>query len=578
MRRHRRSLINMSLKRKLRTLSLGNIVLSSSIYLIVAVFLLYPIVMVFYESFLLDGKLTLKYYSDFLNEVYYAKCFWNSLAASIVSVLASALVGIPMAYFLSRYRLPGKTLFMTISLIPMIVPPFVGAMAFVFLFGRYGTINLILMDWLDIIKEPVNFIYGLHGLIFLETLHLYPLIYLNTAAAMTQIDPELEESAEIQGVSGLRRFFTVTLPLATPGLAAGAFLAFIWVFSDWVTPMTLGLQEYLAPQAYSDLIQFTDIPRFQKGMVGCIIIALFSMMTLLGMRKYVSLREYVSLSKGATREGRIIDIDRGRRTLALLFCSIIAVLSLLAPVWLTISSFAKVWRLTPFPLEYNLDNFRFVIAETPTYIVNSFRFSGVALIIDLILGLVIAFLLARTRIPGRDVMDSLVTMIIAVPGIVVGIGYLRGFHGLVIPFIGDTLTHLWIIMPLVIAIRRVPYVVRSAYASLLQTDRAFEEASEILGASRFRTFFKINLPLIIRGVFSGTLFSFVTGIQEVSSTMFLFLPGWETMTIGTFLLFQSGGRFGAAAALGVILTVVTSATIILANRVGGKWLGGAFGV
>ena len=563
--------------RKPKTISLGNAALSLSIYIIIAIFLLYPILMVFYESFFSEGKFSLAYYGSFLSDPYYAKCFWNSLAASVVSVLTSSVVGIPMAYFLSRYRIPGKTLFMTISLIPMIVPPFVGAMAFVFLFGRYGTINLILMDWFGVIKEPINFVYGLHGLIFLETLHLYPLMYLNSAAAMTQIDPALEETAEIQGVSGLKRFLTVTLPLATPGIAAGAFLTFIWVFSDWVTPMTLGLQEFLAPQAYSDLIQFMDIPRFQRGMVGCMIIALFSIVTLTGMRKYVSLKEYVSLSKGATREGRIIDANDLKRGLAFSFCVAVALLSLLAPIWLTISSFAKVWKLTPFPLEYNFDNFLFVLSETPTYIVNSFRFSGVALVIDLILGLVIAFVLARTQIPGKDLMDGLVTMILAVPGIVVGIGYLRGFHRFVIPLIGDTLTHLWIIMPLIIAVRRVPYVVRSSYASLLQMDTAFEEASEILGASRLRTFFRIDLPLIVRGVFSGTLFSFVTGIQEVSSTMFLFLPGWETMTIGTFILFQSGGRFGAAAALGVILVAVTSATIIVANKIGGKWLGGAFG-
>jgi len=565
------------LRRKLKTISLGNVALSLGIYLIIGMFLLYPILMVFYESFFLDGKFSLVYYASFLSDPFYAKCFWNSLVASVVSVLTSSIVGIPMAYFLSRYRIPGKTLFMTISLIPMIVPPFVGAMAFVFLFGRYGTINLILMDWLGVIKEPINFVYGLHGLIFLETLHLYPLMYLNSAAAMTQIDPALEETAEIQGVSGLRRFLTVTLPLATPGIAAGAFLTFIWVFSDWVTPMTLGVQEFLAPQAYSDLIQFTDVPRFQKGMVGCIIIALFSIVTLTGMRKYVSLKEYVSLSKGATREGRIIEADNVKRGLAFSFCAAVAFLSLLAPVWLTISSFAKVWKLTPFPLEYNFDNFLFVLSETPTYIVNSFRFSGVALVMDLALGLTIAFVLARSQLPGKDLMDGLVTMILAVPGIVVGIGYLRGFHRFVIPLIGDTLTHLWIIMPLIIAVRRVPYVVRSSYASLLQMDTAFEEASEILGASRLRTFFKIDLPLIVRGVFSGTLFSFVTGIQEVSSTMFLFLPGWETMTIGTFILFQSGGRFGAAAALGVILMAVTSATIIVANKIGGKWLGGAFG-
>jgi iron(III) transport system permease protein len=568
----------LSIARKLRTFGFKNIALSTGIYLIIGIFLVYPVVLVFYQSVVVDGNLTVEYYGSFLSNLYYAKCFGNSLAASIISVALSALIGIPMAYFISRYKLPGGTLFTTISLITMIMPPFLSAIAFIFLFGRYGTINLILMDWLRVTHEPVNFIYGLSGLISLETLHLYPLIYLNTSAAMTRIDSELEESAEIQGASGLTRFLTVTLPLATPGVAAGAFLAFIWVFSDWMTPLTLGLQDYLAPQAYSDLTQFTDVSRFENGVVGCVIIALFSVVALLLMRKYVSLREYVSLSKGATRQGRIIDSGRSRRYLALFFCCLVAVLSLLGPIWLTISSFAKIWELTPFPLNYSLDNFIFVFAETPIFIFNSFRFSGVALLIDLMLGLTIAFLLGRSQIPGNALMDSLVTTIIAVPGIVLGIGYLRGFHSFSIPVIGETLTHLWIIMALAIAMKRVPYVVRSSYASLLQTDRAFEEASEILGASRLRTFFAVDLPLIYKGVFSGSLLSFVTGINEVSSTMFLFLPGWETMTIGTLLLFSSGGRFGSAAALGVILMIVTSVTIVLASKIGEKWFGATYDV
>jgi len=557
----------------LRSLALFTVVL-----IVICIFLVYPVLIVFVDSVIIQGRLDLSYLLSFFADAYYMKCFWNSIILSLVCVATSSLVGVPLAYFLSRYRLPGKTLLTTISLMPMIVPPFVGAMAFIFLFGRYGTLNLILMDWLRVTNEPINLIYGLHGLVFLETLHLYPLICLNCSAAITQIDPALEESAEIEGASGIRRFFTISLPLATPGFAAGAFLVFIWTFSDWVTPTIVGLNDYLAAQAYADLIQLIDVPRFQKGLVACVIVALFSIVVLVAMRRYVSLKQYVSLTKGVTMEGRVVDIGTRKRIAAMVFCLAFAGISLLGPVWLVFSAFAKTWKLTPFPTEYTLSNFAFIMSETPLFIANTFKFAGVAVLLDLLLGLAVAYLLARVRPPGENLLDGLITMILAVPGIVVGVGYLRGFHRLELPLIGDTLTHLWIIMPLVIAIRRVPYVVRSSYASLQQMDIAFEEASDILGASRLQTFLRITAPLIVRGVFAGTVFSFIQGIQEVSSTMFLVLPGWETMTIGTFIFFQSSGLFGAAAAIGVVLMAVTALSMLISAKLGGRMLGGAFNV
>lgn len=564
--------------RSLRRISLRSLTLYVAVLAIICAFLVFPVLIVFVDSVVIQDRFDLSYLMSFFTDPYYMKCFWNSIILSLVCVGTSSMVGVPLAYFLSRYRLPGKSLLTTISLVPMIVPPFVGAMAFIFLFGRYGTLNLILMDWLQLTKEPINFLYGLHGLVFLETLHLYPLICLNCSAAITQIDPALEESAEIEGASGIRRFFTITLPLATPGFAAGAFLVFIWTFSDWVTPTIVGLNDFLAAQAYADLIQLIDIPRFQKGLVACVVIALFSIVVLVAMRKYVSLRQYVSLTKGVTMEGRVIDINARNKAVVMTFCLAIAAVSLLGPLWLTLSAFAKTWRLTPLPIEYTLDNFTFIMSETPLFIMNTFKFAGVAVVMDLLLGIAVAYLLARVRPPGEDFLDGLITMILAVPGIVVGVGYLRGFHRLELPLIGDTLTHLWIVMPLVIAVRRVPYVVRSSYASLQQIDVAFEEASEILGASKLQTFFKITLPLILRGVFAGTVFSFVQGIQEVSSTMFLVLPGWETMTIGTFIFFQSSGLFGAAAAMGVILMTVTALSMLISAKLGGRMLGGAFNV
>lgn len=569
----------MNLLRASLPFGLGNAASATIVYGFVGLFLLYPVAILFLDSVLIDGRLSLDLYSEFFSQDYTGRIFSNSLIASVLTVIVASLIGVPLAYVLSRYPVRGRSLFMTISLLPMIMPPFVGALSFLFLFGNAGTINLILMDWLRITDTPINLIKGLHGLVFIEAIHLYPLIYLNSAAAFTSIDPSLEEASEVQGASGLRRFFTVTFPLATPGYAAGAFLVFIWTFADWTTPAILGLSpSFLASQTFEDITQFIDVPRLRRGLVSSSIIVLFSVLILFAMRRYVEARQYISLSKGVSREGRVLELEGKRRILAYAIVCGVAVLSLLAPTWLILGSVAYNWGLTPFPTAYTLDHYAYIINETPRYLTNSFLFSGLAASIDLVIGVMTALLLARTRIFGRNMLDGLVTMALAIPGIVFGVGYLRAFHRFELPYLQETLTGLWIVIPLVIAVRRVPYVVRSSHASLLQLDTALEEASEILGANKLRTFSRITLPLIVRGIMAGTIFSFITSIQEVSSSMFLYRPGWETVPIGTFILFTSSGDFSRPAALGVVLLLVTGAAIALANKLGGRKLGGAFGI
>jgi iron(III) transport system permease protein len=213
--------------------------------------------------------------------------------------------------------------------------------------------------------------------------------------------------------------------------------------------------------------------------------------------------------------------------------------------------------------------------ETPKYVLNSFLYAGLAVVLCIAVGVPIAWILARTRLPGRDTLDALNTLILAIPGTAVGIAYIRAFH-IELPVLGRALTGLWIILPLVLAVRRLPYTVRGSYASLLLVHRSMEEAAAGVGASALRSFRDVTLPLIWRGVLVGSLFSFMTSLQEASAVLFLSLGGWETITVGIFSFYIAGSA-SEAAALGVILIGVAALSLAVINRVAGARMGGMFG-
>ncbi|HEV8643706.1 MAG TPA: ABC transporter permease subunit, partial [Methylomirabilota bacterium] len=235
----------------------------------------------------------------------------------------------------------------------------------------------------------------------------------------------------------------------------------------------------------------------------------------------------------------------------------------------------KGWSLTPFPVQYTWQYYERVIVETPKYILNSFLYSTLAGLGCVVVGVPIAWILARTRLPGRDTLDGLNTLILALPGTAIGIAYIRAFH-FPLPWLDLKLTSLWIVLPLVLCIRRLPYTVRGAYASLLLVHRSMEEAAASVGATGLRSFRDVTLPLIWRGVLVGSLFSFMTSLQEASAVLFLSLGGWETIPVGIFSFYIAGSA-NEAAALGVILIIVAALSLVVINRVAGARMGGMFG-
>ena len=542
------------------------------IWLFLAVFLVYPLTRIFYDAVTDEaGRLTLANFVAFFSDGFYLRALWKSLALGLATVAASSVIGIAVAFLLVRYDFRGRGLFSYLTLIPIISPPLVGTLGFTFILGRAGSINVLLMDTFDMLK-PVNFLYGIHGVVLVETLHLFPMITLNVVDALGKIDPALEEAAESVGARGWRKLWTITLPLTTPGYVAGALLVFIWTFSDFATPLILGVQDLLAAQAYLNIVQFVDRRIFRMGIVISALMVLLAVVFLLVARRWVGLKDYSTLSYSVIERRRLSGL---RQAGAVGFLSLLMLLSFIPYLGVALASVSRGWSLTPLPVAYTLQHFERVIVETPKYVLNSFLYSGLAVALCILVGVPIAWILGRSTMRGRGALDAVNTLILAVPGTAIGIAYIRAFH-FDLPGFDRGLTSFWIVMPLVLAVRRLPYTVRGAFSSLLLVHRSMEEAAASVGASGARTFRDVTLPLIWKGIVVGGLFSFMTSLQEASAVLFLALGGWEMITNGIFAFYIAGSS-SEAAALGVILIAVAAVSVVVINRLAAGRMGGVFG-
>jgi iron(III) transport system permease protein len=542
------------------------------IWVFLIVFVLYPLTRIFYDAVTNEaGLFTLANFREFFTDSFYLRSLWNSLVLGVAAVVTTSVLGIAVAFLIVRYEFPYRNLFSYLTMLPMILPPLVGVLGFVFILGRAGTVNILLMDWFGL-QTPVNFMYGMQGVLLVETVHLFPLMTLSVLDALSKVDPSLEEAAQGLGAKGWRRFRDITLPLTTPGYISGALLIFIFTFADFITPLVVGVQDLLAPQAYLNIVQFVDRRIFRMGIVISALLVVLAIVFVLAARQYVAIKDYSSLAYSKVERRRLGPVARW---LAVGFLSLLMFVSSIPQVGVLLAAVGRGWSLTPFPIHYTLEFFEQVSIETPKFIVNSLLFSGLAVILCLVIGVPMAWIMGRTRAPGRGAMDALTTLMLAIPGTAIGIAYIRAFN-FPLPVIDVALTSMWIILPLVLAVRRLPYTVRGSYSSLLLVHRSMEEAAQNVGASGLRTFRDITVPLVWKGILVGGLFSFLTSIQEASATIFLTLGGWEMIPFGIFTFYIAGSQ-SQAAALGVILIVVCALSLWVVNRIAGTRVGGLFG-
>jgi len=539
---------------------------------VLSAFILYPVLRVLWISVTDDqSNLTLIHFGNFFRRPLFREALWNTLWSGCLVVIFSAMLALPLAYVLARYEFRGKLLLQTAATLPLVIPPFVGAVAMQLILGRSGMVNLLLMDWFDI---SIPFMEGLNGVVLVQTLHFFPFILLNTVVSLSNIDASLEEMAQNLGCHGFRLFRRVTLPLMLPGFIAGALLTFIRAIDDLGTPLMLNYKNLLAPQAYLRIttIGMDDV----DGYVICVVLVGLSMVTLLLARKYLSLAEYATVQRAAP-----VSRQLQGKSLSLVWLIIAAILgiSLLPHIGIVLLSFAKVWSFSLLPSAYTLGHYEEILFRVPHFVINTLLYTLLAAALDIVLGAAIAFLLLRTGLPGRNFLDAIATMPLAIPGVVLAVGYLRVFHGWDFPGLGAPLTSSWVILVVAYTMRRLPYTVRACYAALQQVHIALEESAQNLGANRLRTFVKITLPLISGGLVAGGLIAFVTSCVELASTIML-VPRIELgpISYGIYLYMQSPLGRGAGAALGVVAILLVSVGTYLTHRVFGGRAGNAFRV
>jgi iron(III) transport system permease protein len=516
-----------------------------------------------------DG-VTLRHFAAFWQRPLFLEAFANTLVAGVAAVALGSVIALPLALLVARHDFPGRGLVQTLAVLPLVIPPFVGAVAFQQILGRSGVVNLMLLDTLGV---SVPFMEGLGGVILVQSLHYFPFILVNTVAALQGIDPASEEAAQVLGCHGWRLLRRVTLPLALPGFVAGALLAFIRVVDDLGTPLMLNYTKLLAPQAYLRVttVGMSDV----DGYVICVILVALSLAALWAAKGFLGRTEWASLARGPERAPRRLT-GRGRLG-AWTVAALLLGLALLPHAGIVVLSFSKVWSFSYLPTRWTLDNYGEILVRTPHFVWNTLRYALLAAAADVVLGAAIAWLLLRGGVRGRGALDAMVTVPLAIPGVVLAIGYLRVFHGWDVPGLGQPLTATWLILVIAYAVRRLPYTVRAAYAALQQMHVAMEESAQSLGATPRRTFRRITLPLMTRGLVAGGLVAFITSAVELSSTILL-VPRIELgpLSYGIYIYMQSAVGRGAGAALGVVAIALVAAGTWAITRAGGRGAGSAF--
>jgi iron(III) transport system permease protein len=531
-----------------------------SLLLLLGAGIVYPLLQVLSVAVIVDGRPTAAPLLAFFARPLFRESLVNTLVSGVLAVALGSLIAVPLALLTVRYSFPGRGILTTLGLLPLVIPPFVGAVAFQQILGRSGTVNLFLLERFGV---TVPFMEGLWGVVLVQTLHYFPFIWLNTAAALSALDRSLEEAAQNLGASGFRLFRRVLLPLSLPGYAAGALLTFIRVIDDLGTPLMLNYTKLLAPQAYLRVttVGLTDV----DGYVICAVLVALSLAALWISKGLLGRGEFTAVG----RSGEAPAVALGARgTLAVWTIAILLLGPALLPhVGIALLSVSKVWSLSPLPSVYTLGNYDEILFRAPHFIWNTLRYALLAAALDVGLGAVIAWLLLRGRTRGRQSLDAIATMPLAVPGVVLAVGYLRVFHGWSVPGLGAPLTSTWLILVIVYAMRRLPYTVRGAYAALQQLPVSLEEAAQNLGASRARAFLKVTLPLMGRGLLAGGLLAFVSSAVDLSSTILL-VPHVELgpLSYGIYLYMQSAVGRGPGAALGVVAIALVAAGTWLATR------------
>ncbi|OQB95775.1 MAG: putative 2-aminoethylphosphonate transport system permease protein PhnV [Spirochaetes bacterium ADurb.Bin110] len=512
-----------------------------------AIFILYPLVEVATTS--LDvggGRLGFGVYAEVAKSAYIRKALYNSLMMSTLTAIVGTIIGFIFAFAVVRAKVPLSRFFNTMAVIPIVSPPFIGALAIIMLFGNNG-----LISW-NLLKIQNFPIYGFNGLFIAQVVTFFPVSYLTLKGVLESMNPILEDAALDLGGTRWKVFKKVTLPLAIPGIASSVLLLFVETLADFGNPLILAGSKFpmLSVQAYLQIVGMYDLP---KGAAISILLLVPSLLAFYLQRWLVGRRKYTTVT-GKPQQSTTQIVSPGARVALFVACLIIALLVAMIYFSIVVGAFAKVWGYDHRP---TLDHFKFVFGVGFKAVRDTLIIAGTATPFAGLLGMVIAYLVMRVKFPGRRFVESVSMLSFAVPGTVIGIGYILAFNHPPLVLTG-TLT----ILLLNFVFRYIPVGIESGKAILSSIDPSIEEAAINLGADARKTFTKVTLPMILPAFFSGLVFAFVRGMTAVSAAIFLVSSRWNLMTVHIMAQVESG-NLGAAAAYSLLLVLIVIAAISL---------------
>ncbi|MFS0602488.1 ABC transporter permease [Peribacillus frigoritolerans] len=536
------------------------------VVLVLIAYVLYPSLRTFIESLQKDGTISLGNYQDFFVQESKTnlEALWNSVYISFLSVLVSALIGIPLAFIFNRYDFPGRSFFSSAAILPIVLPSLVGVMAFMFLYGESGLIPNAIKDLFGLDKVPFK-IGGVPGILIVHAYTMYVYFYMTVSAAINKIDPSLEEAAYNLGANKLKVFLKVTFPLLTPAIVAASLLVFMISMASFSAPFLLaGGYRVLSLQIYFSKINGD----MEIAATQSVILSIVSISFLLFMRWYQNRKDYRMASKGIGAHRS--EVKNPVMKWVMVVTGVIGVIILLLPHF-TILLLSLVpdgtWTFQTYPTVFNVENYRLLFEDPNIFkpLRNSLLMAFIATLANLVFGVIASYVLVKRKFVGKSFVDILVMIPWALPATVIGMNLIFAFNEPSVFSFGQILVGTFWILPLAYFIRHIPLVVRSTNAVLEQLDDSIEEAARNLGAKWFYTFRRVIFPIIMPGVLSGTLLAFIESVGEFPTSVLLYTISNRPISIEIMNQLRMF-NMGQAAAYGMIQITLIVIVLFISNK------------
>ena len=535
------------------------LVLAIVILALFLIFVVYPIGLILYKSVLMeDGTISFAYFAKFFSKKFYWSTLINSFKVTIASTLVSAVLGLIMAYVLRSIKIKGSKYLNIFIVISYLSPPFIGAYAWVQLLGRNGVITRILNS---MFHAQLGGIYGFSGIVLVFSLQSFPLVYMYISGALKNLDNSLNEAAESLGCSVVQRVWRVIVPLVTPTLLASSLLVFMRVFSDFGTPMLIGEGYKTFPVLlYSQFMGEVSTDDHYAAALCVIVIAIT--LVLFFLQKFIGNRLTYSMSALKPMEAQ--KTTGIRNILAHAFVYLVVLIAILPQITVITTSFLET-KGASYTGNFTFENYKNILMpKNISTITNTYLFGLTAILLVVILGVLISYLTVRKKSFLTSILDTLTMFPYIIPGSVLGISFLYAFNKKPLLLSGTA-----IIVIISLCIRRMPYTIRSSTAIIGQISPSIEEAAISLGATERKSFIRITVPMMMAGVLSGAIMSWITLISELSSSIILYTSKTQTLTVAIYTeVIRS--NFGNAAAYSTILTITSILSLLLFFKISGN--------